>query len=51
MKQTVPDKQRLEMIAEVAFLYHEENHNLEEIGKIFSISTSTVSRLLKKHKN
>lgn len=42
-----PDQQRLEMIAEVARLYHEENYNLAKIGRKFGISTSTVSRLLK----
>lgn len=42
-----PDPQRIEMIAEVARLYHEENYNLAKIGRKFGISTSTVSRLLK----
>jgi len=42
-----PDQQRLEMIAEIARLYHEENYNLAKIGRKFGVSASTVSRLLK----
>ena len=42
-----PDQQRLEMIAEIARLYHEDSYNLAKIGRKFGISTSTVSRLLK----
>ncbi len=41
------DPKRLEMMAEIARLYYEKNLNLKEIGKIFGISSSSVSRLLK----
>ncbi len=42
----MPDQKRLEMIAEIARLYYEEKHNLKEIGRIFDISSSSVSRLI-----
>lgn len=41
------DQKRLELIAEVARLYYEENKSQAEIGKLFDISHSTVSRMIK----
>ena len=46
MKTAPLDQQRLDLIARVARLYHEEGRNLREIGAKLSISPSTVSRLL-----
>jgi deoxyribonucleoside regulator len=40
------DQDRLEMIAEVARLYYEEGKSQAEIGKIFDISHSTISRMI-----
>lgn len=41
------EHQRLELMAEVARLYYEEQMNQSDIGQLFGISPSTVSRLLK----
>lgn len=41
------DQKRLELIAEVARLYYEEEKSQAEIGKLFDISHSTVSRMIK----
>lgn len=38
----------MELIADIARLYHEEKLNLREIGEVFDLSPSSVSRLLKK---
>jgi deoxyribonucleoside regulator len=43
----MPDQERLELIAEVARLYYEDDKSQAEIGKIFNISHSTVSRMIK----
>lgn len=43
----MPDQERLEFIAEVARLYYEEGKSQAEIGKLFDISHSTVSRMIK----
>jgi DNA-binding transcriptional regulator LsrR (DeoR family) len=43
----MPDQKRLEMIAEVARLYYKEGYSQAEIGQIFDISHSTVSRMIK----
>ena len=42
----MPDQQRLEMIAEVARLYYQEGLSQTEIGEIFDISHSTISRMI-----
>ncbi len=42
----MPDQDRLEMIAEIARYYYEKNLSQAEIGRIFDISHSTVSRML-----
>lgn len=44
------DPRRLELITEVARLYYEKDMNVKEIGKVFDISPSSVSRLLKEAK-
>jgi deoxyribonucleoside regulator len=41
------DQERLELIAEVARLYYEDEKSQAEIGEIFNISHSTVSRMIK----
>lgn len=41
------DQERLELIAEVARLYYKENKSQAEIGKLFNISHSTISRMIK----
>lgn len=43
----MPDQNRLEMIAEVARLYYKEGYSQAEIGQLFDISHSTVSRMIK----
>lgn len=40
------DQKRLEMIAEVARLYYKEGYSQAEIGSVFDISHSTISRML-----
>ncbi len=44
------DPKRLEMIAEVARLYYEEEMNVKEIANIFDTSASSVSRILQEAK-
>lgn len=41
------EPKRLEMIAEVARLYHEESMNVKEIAVLFETSPASVSRMLK----
>ncbi len=43
----MPDQERLELIAEVARLYYEDGKSQADIGEIFNISHSTVSRMIK----
>jgi len=43
----LPELERLELMAEVARYYYEQNLNQAQIGKLFGISHSTVSRLLR----
>ena len=43
----MPDQERLELIAEVARLYYEDGKSQAEIGALFDISHSTVSRMIK----
>ncbi len=43
----MPDQERLELIAEVARLYYQEGMSQAEIGSLFHISHSTVSRMIK----
>jgi len=43
----MPDQNKLELIAEVARLYYEEGKSQAEIGVLFEISHSTVSRMIK----
>jgi DNA-binding transcriptional regulator LsrR (DeoR family) len=52
-KENVPtiDQKRLEMIADVARLYYEEQKNVKEIAALFETSPSSVSRLLKEAKD
>jgi len=40
------DQDRLEMIAEVARLYYQEGKSQAEIGKLFNLSHSTISRII-----
>ncbi len=44
------DPKRLEMIAEVARLYYEEEMNVKDIANIFETSPSSVSRILQEAK-
>jgi len=46
-----PDPKRLEMIADVARLYYEENMNVKAIAPLFGTSPSSVSRLLQEAKD
>jgi DNA-binding transcriptional regulator LsrR (DeoR family) len=41
------DEKRLELIAEIARLYYEDGKSQAEIGELFDISHSTVSRMIK----
>lgn len=43
----MPDFNKLELMAQVALLYYNEDRNQTEIGKVLNISHSTVSRRLK----
>ena len=45
------DPKRLEMIADVARLYYEENINVKAIATLFETSPSSVSRLLQEAKD
>ena len=44
------DQKRLELVADVARLYYEEQMNVKEIAALFETSPSSVSRLLKEAK-
>ncbi len=46
----MPDVQQLEIMAEVAHLYYEEDYSQNDIARMMNISHSTVSRILKKAK-
>lgn len=46
----MPDVHQLEMMAEVAHLYYEEDYSQSDIARMMNISHSTVSRILKKAK-
>jgi deoxyribonucleoside regulator len=45
------DQKRLELVADVARLYYEEQMNVKEIAALFETSPSSVSRLLKEAKD
>lgn len=44
------DPKRLDMIAEVARLYYEEERNVKDIANIFEVSPSSISRILQEAK-
>ncbi len=44
----MPDVHQLELMAEVAHLYYEEDYSQTEIARMMNISHSTVSRILQK---